>query len=57
MIAPLLPNLGTLVVLALVVLAAGLAFRSLRHARGCSCGCGGCEKDCPHRFRNHSLPH
>lgn len=42
----LLPNVGTLSVLALVIVATALAIRSLHRNRskGCSCGCDGCSR-------------
>lgn len=58
MMSVFLPNTGTGAVLGLVCFAALLAFRSLRRnrAKGCSCGCGGCKKACPHRPCNRRLP-
>ncbi len=45
-------NIWDILILAAVAAAIVLALRTLRGKKksgGCSCGCGGCEKDCPAR--------
>ena len=46
-------NLSTGIVLAIVIIAAGLAFKRVRSKGACSCGtdCGGC-KSCPSEKKN-----
>lgn len=45
-------NIWDILILLAVAAAVGIALRVIRGKKktgGCSCGCGGCTKDCPSR--------